>query len=231
MSIPLDVKEFLENYPDNDDDPKASVNLEFYSNLRRCRPDNRLIDEIHEQCGFVLLTHGPFPIQEHGMNYASQPLLRHEIEAMKADSTILNRIATSYKMMLDFYGMRLISLDSGLVDRALPPRNYASRYKNLSSMDRWWANCLRDEGKRNRVGDLIRKVRGGEDGFVFTRDMYRDELRLGVPSSDPEVTLDEAIDASGGAVGAESLMKGVEKPMEAEKAAETTTEDSEGGTI
>ncbi|KAG6841993.1 hypothetical protein C0991_004484 [Blastosporella zonata] len=45
-----------------------------------------------------------------------------------------------------------------------------------SSMDRWWANCLRDDGKRKGVGGLIRKVRDGEDGYVFTRDTYKDEL-------------------------------------------------------
>ncbi|KAG6841992.1 hypothetical protein C0991_004483 [Blastosporella zonata] len=139
MSIPRDVSEFLENYPDNDDDPSACENYEFYSNERRCRPDNRLIDEIHEEWmgdyDVLEYKHGYiqwlFPIQEYGMNFASQPLQRHEIETMKAKAVILDRILSSYKMMLDFYGMRLISVDSGLVDRSLPPRNYESRYRNL----------------------------------------------------------------------------------------------------
>ncbi|KAG6891676.1 hypothetical protein C0992_012725 [Termitomyces sp. T32_za158] len=72
-----------------------------------------------------------FPIQEYGMNYESQPLQRHEIIAMKANPAIFDRIIISFRMMLDFYGMRLISVDSGLVDRSLPPRNFASRYNNL----------------------------------------------------------------------------------------------------
>lgn len=54
MSIPRDVREFLRNYPGNVDDPEASANFEFYSNIRRCRPDHRLIDEIHEQWNFFL---------------------------------------------------------------------------------------------------------------------------------------------------------------------------------
>jgi hypothetical protein len=49
MSIPRDVKQFLDGYPDNEDDETQSANLEFYSNMRRCRPDNLLIEEIHEK--------------------------------------------------------------------------------------------------------------------------------------------------------------------------------------
>ncbi|KAG6890819.1 hypothetical protein C0995_003252 [Termitomyces sp. Mi166 len=239
MSIPRDVREFLENYPDNVDDPKASANFEFYSNVRRCRPDNCLIDEIHKQ----------FPIQERGMNYESQPLQRHEIRAMKANTAILGRIMTSYKTMLDFYGMRLISVDSGLVDRSLPPRNFASRYNNLahsshnnlrisrilkclsefdleylsvgfllhvlweqsdghglntpgirSSMDKWWANCLRDGEKRSRVGELIRKVRSGEDGYVFTRSLYRKELSRVTGSGDGILASTKVVDTPGDAI-------------------------------
>ena len=72
-----------------------------------------------------------FPIREYGMNYESQPLQVHEINAMKSDPVIIERIIESYKLMLDFYGMRLISAETGLVGRALPPRNSAARYYNL----------------------------------------------------------------------------------------------------
>jgi len=65
------------------------------------------------------------------MNYESQPLQVHEVNAMKADPVIIERIIESYKLMLDFYGMRLNSSETGLVGRALPPRNYAARYYNL----------------------------------------------------------------------------------------------------
>lgn len=50
---------------------------------------------------------------------------------MKADPLIIERILTSYKLMLDFYGMQLVSPESGLVDRSLPPRNFSARYINL----------------------------------------------------------------------------------------------------
>lgn len=72
-----------------------------------------------------------FPIREHGMNYESQPLQPHEIDAMKSNPIIVERIVASYRLMLDFYGMRLVSLETGLIDRSLPPRNYLSRYHNL----------------------------------------------------------------------------------------------------
>jgi hypothetical protein len=72
-----------------------------------------------------------FPIQEYGVNYASQPLQRHEIRFIRDDLTIIQRILQSYRLMLDFYGMRLSLVDTGLVERALPPTNYAARYNNL----------------------------------------------------------------------------------------------------
>ena len=72
-----------------------------------------------------------FPIREYGMNYDSQPLQTHEIESMKADPIILKRVIRSYQLMLDFYGMHLVSRETGLVDRALPPRYFAPRYGNL----------------------------------------------------------------------------------------------------
>ena len=49
LLLPRDVREFLDNYPSLPDDPSLNENLKFYSNQVRCRPDNLLIDELHEQ--------------------------------------------------------------------------------------------------------------------------------------------------------------------------------------
>jgi len=49
MSIPSDVKEFLDGYPGQKDDLALTANLEFYSNTRRCQPDNCTIEEIHRE--------------------------------------------------------------------------------------------------------------------------------------------------------------------------------------
>lgn len=65
------------------------------------------------------------------MNYEAQRLLPHEIQAMKTSKEVIRRLTRSYEIMLDFYGMALLSEETGLVGRSLPPRNYTSRYKNL----------------------------------------------------------------------------------------------------
>lgn len=41
------------------------------------------------------------------------------------------------------------------------------------SMDRWWANCLRNEAEREWVGLTIKKARNGE---IFTRERYEANL-------------------------------------------------------
>jgi hypothetical protein len=42
-------------------------------------------------------------------------------------------------------------------------------------MDRWWANCLRNDEEREWLRDVIGKVRTN-DGYVFTREMYEAAL-------------------------------------------------------
>ncbi|KAK7048486.1 OGFr-N domain-containing protein [Favolaschia claudopus] len=227
-SIPRDVQEFLDSYPHGSNDTRQADNLGFYTNALRSRPDELLIEEMHEQWhgdynklerkhGFIQWL---FPIREHGMNFESQPLQPHELTAIKADPRALERLLASYKLMLDFYGMRLVSEQTGAVDRSMPPRNFQPRYENLvrsshnylrisrilkclsefgfehlnagfllhvlseqseahelnnpglrNSMDRWWANCIRNQEEREWIGGIIAKVRQN-DGYVFTREMY-----------------------------------------------------------
>ncbi|KAI0662203.1 opioid growth factor receptor conserved region-domain-containing protein [Cubamyces menziesii] len=137
MSLPKDIKDFLEGYPRLPDDPKLNANFEFYSNKLRCRPDNLLIDELHRQWqgdyskleykhGFIQWL---FPIQEDGVNHEAQRLQKHEIAAMKSDTAIMRRLLRSYTMMLDFYGMQLVSEDTGELQRT---GNWKERYRNLS---------------------------------------------------------------------------------------------------
>lgn len=57
MSVPPDVKEFLDGYPAVDDDPSLAANLSFYRNQTPCRPDNLRIDEIHERFVYSRLPH------------------------------------------------------------------------------------------------------------------------------------------------------------------------------
>jgi len=74
-----------------------------------------------------------FPIREVGVNLESQPLQPHEIQSMKANAGIMTRVIRSYELMLDFYGMRLLSSATGLLDRVVPPRDFEARYRNLVS--------------------------------------------------------------------------------------------------
>jgi len=243
MSLPRDIQEFLREYPGFGNDLNNSVNWEFYSELplgkdqkpRRCVPNNMTITEVHAKW-FANPDHGTqyatlerehgyiqwlFPIRESGMNFSAMPLEPHEIDKMKGSPTVIERIIKSYTMMLDFYGMRLLSHETGLIDRS---ENCASRYHNLlrrshnwlrisrilkclselglerlnagfllhilneqsesnllnsraiqESMDRWWANCIRNQEEREQIGLLIRKVRANDD-FVFTRKMYEGVL-------------------------------------------------------
>ena len=46
-----------------------------------------------------------------------------------------------------------------------------------NSMDRWWANCIRNEEERLWISDLIQKVRSAEDNYLFTRQDYEESLQ------------------------------------------------------
>ena len=45
----------------------------------------------------------------------------------------------------------------------------------IGSMDRWWANCLRDQQERQVIREAITKVRSGE--MTFTREVYEATLK------------------------------------------------------
>jgi hypothetical protein len=58
----------------------------------------------------------------------------------------------------------------------------------IGSMDRWWANCLRNQQERQVIREAISKVRGGQ--MTFTREMYEAALKrrkeTGILSIAPE---------------------------------------------
>ncbi|CDO69993.1 hypothetical protein BN946_scf184973.g3 [Trametes cinnabarina] len=231
MSLPQDIREFLEGYADVPDDPRLNANFEFYSNKRRHSSEQSVVFHVNLTLRWrtdyakLEYKHGYiqwlFPLQEYGMNYEAQPLQKHEIAAMKADGTILERLHRSYTIMLGFYGMELVSRDTGELRRAL---DWEERFRNLvraphnnlrisrilkslsefglehlnagfvlfvlaeqstnkqlntpmiiSSMDRWWANCLRNKEERHWINEMVRRVRTDSD-FVFTDEDYRNAL-------------------------------------------------------
>jgi hypothetical protein len=44
-----DIQQFQSDYPGQRDDPSANDNLLFYQNELRCRPDGKLVNEIHQE--------------------------------------------------------------------------------------------------------------------------------------------------------------------------------------
>ncbi|KAK0055168.1 dentin sialophosphoprotein-like isoform X2 [Biomphalaria pfeifferi] len=63
------------------------------------------------------------------MNSLAQPLQLHEAEAIQKTQTTRTRVLKSYKMMLGFYGMKLVDEERGTIQRA---GNYRERFENLT---------------------------------------------------------------------------------------------------
>ncbi|GJN91375.1 hypothetical protein Rhopal_004396-T1 [Rhodotorula paludigena] len=152
-SLPRDILSFLLHYPGQRDDPAADANLRFYRNEGAARPRRSRCeelqrelkgnwDELEDRHDFVQWL---FPIREQGVNWSAQPLQLHEIEAIKSDPAAMARLLESYRIILAFYGLRLVSPSTGelaLADAVPAPaqENYRQRFRNL---ERNWHNFLR----------------------------------------------------------------------------------------
>lgn len=76
--------------------------------------------------------------------------------------------------------MGLERLNAGFLLHVLNEQSeHAELLSNMlvGSMDRWWANCLRNEDERKWIGDLISKVRSASGDWKFTREMYEGALK------------------------------------------------------
>ncbi|XP_053509562.1 opioid growth factor receptor-like isoform X1 [Ictalurus furcatus] len=119
------------------EDDEELPNLRFYQNDMPFYPDGVLIEDFHcnwfGDYGRLEYVHSYiqwlFPIQEKGMNYASRELSLKEIKLFRTDEEVQRRLLTSYKLMLDLYGIELVSEDSGEVKRA---ENWKERFANLN---------------------------------------------------------------------------------------------------
>ena len=68
-------------------------------------------------------------------------------------------------------------LNAGFVLHVLNEQSEHAELKSpfiRDSMDRWWANCIRDDQEREWIGRTIGKVRIGQ--LVFTRQLYEKTL-------------------------------------------------------
>ncbi|XP_052270337.1 opioid growth factor receptor-like protein 1 isoform X1 [Dreissena polymorpha] len=132
-----DTEDYRNGYPGKSDDPEQDLNYMFYTNEIKSRPDGDYIDNIHAdwwgKYNKLERHHGYiqwlFPIREQGLNWEAQELQLHEIEKINKDKKAPRRILTSYKMMLDFYGMKLDNDQDGNIVRA---DNWEDRFHHLN---------------------------------------------------------------------------------------------------
>lgn len=147
---------YRNHYPGYEDDPNLNDNLLFYTNQLPLKPDGLLIDEIHSQWfgNYNMLenNHGYiqwlFPTRSKSKSAECQQLQLHEIRDITADPSSHDRVLQSYKLMLDFLGIRLLDDVKGLVDRA---DNWEERFANL---DRSLHNALRITRILMSLGEL-----------------------------------------------------------------------------
>ncbi|GAA5993321.1 hypothetical protein JCM10908_001428 [Rhodotorula pacifica] len=147
-SLPHDILSFLLHYPflDPADDLSLNANLKFYQDRQAARPRRarctELQDELRGNWDELEWRHDFvqwfFPIREQGVNWEAQPLQPHEVEAIKADPAAMSRLLESYRIMLAFYGLRLVDETTGELDledsEAAPsPGSYLRGFRNLET--------------------------------------------------------------------------------------------------
>ncbi|TDH14570.1 hypothetical protein EPR50_G00043660 [Perca flavescens] len=120
--------------PVSDDKP----NLNFYLGSTPSLPDGVYIYQFHsewyakyDQLEFVhSYIQWLFPLQEPGMNHEATTLTKEEIKEFCQNRNAKASLLKSYKLMLDFYGIRLCDENTGEVKRA---SNWRDRFDNLNS--------------------------------------------------------------------------------------------------
>ncbi|KAG7477947.1 hypothetical protein MATL_G00074970 [Megalops atlanticus] len=160
-----DMQNYRRGYPDEAryrqylgmaEEEENMANLQFYLNKKRSEPDGVYIDEFHQDWNGhyekLERVHSYiqwlFPLQEPGMNYMAQELTMMEIEAFCNNEKAKQRLLTSYKMMLDFYGITLVNKETGEVKRSA---NWEKRFENLN---RYTHNNLRITRILKCLGEL-----------------------------------------------------------------------------
>uniref|UniRef100_A0A8C2DQQ6 Opioid growth factor receptor (OGFr) conserved domain-containing protein n=1 Tax=Cyprinus carpio TaxID=7962 RepID=A0A8C2DQQ6_CYPCA len=104
-------------------------NLAFYHGQIKSSPDDVHIDEFHQQWwgeyerleDVHSYIQRLFPIQERGVNWRAH--------LFRKDKQAKSKLVKSYKLMLDFYGLRLANESTGEVERA---PNWKDRFRNLN---------------------------------------------------------------------------------------------------
>ncbi|BGP49203.1 hypothetical protein JCM10450v2_005086 [Rhodotorula kratochvilovae] len=151
--LPRDILSFLLLYPGQRSDPSKNANLRFYRNEGPARPRRATCEELQAELrgNWDELEHRHdfvqwlFPIREQGVNWEAQPLEIHEVEALKADPAAMSRLLQSYRLMLSFYGLRLVSPMTGELALAdeVPAPAHGSFLRRFANLERNMHNFLR----------------------------------------------------------------------------------------
>ncbi|XP_039914015.1 opioid growth factor receptor-like protein 1 isoform X2 [Hirundo rustica] len=130
-------------------------NLRFYKNKIPFKPDGVYIEEVLNKWkgDYEKLEHNHtyiqwlFPLREQGLNFYAKELTTYEIEEFKKTKEAIRRFLLAYKMMLEFFGIKLID-KAGNVARAA---NWQERFQHLNESQH---NYLRITRILKSLGEL-----------------------------------------------------------------------------
>ncbi|XP_026550944.1 opioid growth factor receptor-like protein 1 isoform X2 [Pseudonaja textilis] len=130
-------------------------NLRFYKNKIPFKPDGVYIEEVLNKWkgDYEKLEHNHtyiqwlFPLREQGLNFYAKELTTCEIEEFKKTKEAIRRFLLAYKMMLEFFGIKLID-KTGNVARAA---NWQERFQHLNESQH---NYLRITRILKSLGEL-----------------------------------------------------------------------------
>lgn len=121
----------------------SDTNFLFYTNKVTSKPDNAYINDFHKKWfgdydqleashGFIQWL---FPIFDASLfNWSSVPLSRTEARLIRRNEVAAKNVVASYKLMLNFYGLRLVNEKTGEIDYVEDTKLKRSRMKNLNNM-------------------------------------------------------------------------------------------------
>ncbi|KAJ7341630.1 hypothetical protein JRQ81_005961 [Phrynocephalus forsythii] len=130
-------------------------NLRFYKNKIPFKPDGVYIEEVLNKWkgDYEKLEHNHtyiqwlFPLREQGLNFYAKELTTYEIEEFKKTKEAIRRFLLAYKMMLEFFGIKLTD-KNGNVARA---SNWQERFQHLNESQH---NYLRITRILKSLGEL-----------------------------------------------------------------------------
>ncbi|KAF6115348.1 opioid growth factor receptor like 1 [Phyllostomus discolor] len=153
-----DLYKYRHQYPQNFKDIRYQndlSNLRFYKNKIPFKPDGVYIEEVLNKWkgDYEKLEHNHtyiqwlFPLREQGLNFYAKELTTYEIEEFKKTKEAIRRFLLAYKMMLEFFGIKLID-KTGNVARAV---NWQERFQHLNESQH---NYLRITRILKSLGEL-----------------------------------------------------------------------------